>query len=435
VDIGGTTVGGTGTNPTGGPTGTATGGGTPAATLDCTLDDVNALLVWCEVSLTAAGPVTLELSAPGAPTRTFVSEEPSTEHTILAWGLRADTVYDFAAAGLDGIVSTGSLPQGFGALQMDISGSFSGFDGVLIPTDCGGGSFVIFDSEGHVIWYTRDDLYGDAMDAYDWVQQTQTLLIADGPKVVHVNTAGETTLELDNVSGNAHHDLDWWNGYTYVLHDYSVSGMNVDGIHVYDGETLVDTFNLEDHFQLVGGGAFGDWSHANGVNPTENGEIILSLLNFDTVMSIDGDPNSPTFLDILWQVEGTNDGLPGTDYSWPGTPGSGFGGQHNAQFVEDRLWLFDNAGTYGQSRAAVYSLDDTSGGLILEEDWSVGQYCSFQGGAERVPGGVLATCAPSRDVMYFEEGNDTPLWTFNADCDSGGFFAGAMNRAVPVWVE
>ena len=432
------TASGTTGTPTGTPTGTSTGTFTtpPVGSVSCELDADMPQLVWCTVTLESAGRASVTLSANGVPDRTFASEESGTTVEILAWGLKADTDYTWDVAGTTGSVTTGSLPSALQGATVRVSGTPQGFDAVLMPMNCSGTYLTIIDGDGDIVWYHQTSLYQNGMDAYEWSQADRSLLLGKGGNAEEVHVSGEVLTSWSGYAGDVHHDMARWGQYTYLLHDYTFNNLVVDGVHVYDGTTLVGTFNLEDHYTVEGGGGGGplgnDWSHGNGINPTEDGLIVLSMRTHDSVLAFDGDPSSPTFLDIVWVADGSGQAsLPDADYA---ASGEGFGDQHNASLVDGFLWLFDNVGANFESRAAKYSLDDTTGGITMEEAWPVGAMCNIEGGAVPLDhGGVLATCATNRDILEFETGSTQSVFTLNAGCGGGG--GEAMNRGIPVFIE
>jgi hypothetical protein len=156
----------------------------------------------------------------------------------------------------------------------------------------------------------------------------------------------------------------------------------------------------------------------------------MSLLVFDTVLGVDGDPASPTFLDVTWGAGGTNQALPGVDYTAGLGPLDGFNGQHNATRRGDQLWVFDNLSA-GRSRAARYDLMAT-GELVVDEAWSFDTTCPIQGGAVPVGDGVLGTCVAANDIRYFENGTPDAVWEVDMQC--GQVPGIGMNRAIPVQV-
>lgn len=420
-----------GDDPTSGDTSAPT---VPVPEASCALSD-NPLRLDCAATLAAPGEATLELSAPAAPPRTFVSPS-ALQHEITGWGLLPETEYTWALGGETGTVTTGPLPNAFLSATVTTTGKAFGFDAVLYPLACAGqGYFTMIDPEGRIIWYEPNNVYfRGSMTGYEWSPESRTVLSSSGQSFIEQHVSGEVPLQLDGakeVPYGLHHDSDRWGTYRYLLFERRVGAVNVDGILVHDGKKLVATWYMEDHF-VVGGGQ-NDWGHSNGLNVTDDGVIILSVLNFDAVVAIDGDPASDTFLQVLWHAAGSPDsGLPSPDYVALAGADQGFDGQHNASRVGDDLWVFDNS-SQPNSRAIRMRMMHDTGALVLTGAWSFDVTCRNQGGALPVPGGVLATCANARRVWLFEEGSPDPVWTVNATC--GGQGGLGITRAIPVQVR
>jgi len=410
---------------------------TDTDTASCTLT-TNSVRATCDISLPSPGDATLVFTAPDAPTRTFVADEVATSHTLTAWGLRPDTTYDWSVGGATGTLTTGSLPADLAASLLTVAGDTDAFDAVLRPLSCAGTTYMaMIDPSGAIVWYEANDQYRSGMDAYEYDHANRTVLVTNSTSFRETFVDGSVGLQLSSgdFSGSLHHDVTRWNGLTYLLFQYLVDGTLVDGVHVYDGTTLLGTFRLGDHYTVTPGapGPGGDdWSHANGINATEDGLIVMSVLKFSTVIALDGDPASPTFLDIVWSVGGHSGSLPGVDYLAPSSLDEGFAAQHNASFTGDRLWLFDNQGNGLQSRAASYELVGDQ--ALLTEDYWFDNRCDIQGGAIPIEGvGVLGTCATVNEVWMFETGEPDPTWTLHASCGLAG--PASLNRGIPVWFD
>lgn len=394
----------------------------------------NALRFDCGAKLPEASPAELELTAKGAPTRTFQSPS-AVDHSITAWGLLPETEYTWTLAGNTGTVTTGALPGAFSSASISVSGTSFGFDAVLYPLSCAGqGYFTMIDGDGRIIWYEPNNVYfNGGMSGYEWSQESRSVLSTAGSSFLEQHVSGEDLLSV-SVSESLHHDADRWGDYRYLLFERRVGNYNVDGIHVYEGSKLVDTWYMEDHFTVSGNGN-GDWAHSNGLNVTEDGVIILSTLNFSTVVAIDGDPASSSFLEVLWHAAGaTAGGLPGPDYVPVSGSTEGFSRQHNASVFGDDLWVFDNRGQ-SNSRAVRMAMDHDEGTLSVTGAWSFNTTCANQGGALPVEGGTLASCANAGLVWLFEDAASSPAWTFSATCGGGGGRGIPMTRAIPVFVQ
>jgi len=418
-------------------TDTDTGLGTPVDVASCSLT-ANTLRVACDATLLAEGPATLELSASGAPTRRFVSGEDALEHSFTGWGLRPDTTYDWTIGDASGTVATGSIPSDLATAGISVTGSTDAFDAVLRPYACSGTTWmVLVDPEGNVVWYEETDLYKGGRTGYDWDDEGPAVVSADAGRFERTEidgTVSQTLLRGSDYDEDLHHDVETWGGYTYLLFEYSENSRNVDGIYVFDEDVLVGTFQLGDHYTVTSGGGpggGGDWSHGNGIEATEDGLILLSMLSHSAVVAIDGDPASASFLDIVWSAAGESTDLTGVTYGPPGDALDGFSQQHNASFVDELLWVFDNRGAGTHSRAAAYSLIGTE--LVIEETYDFDTRCDVQGGAMPVGGGVLGSCVAANDVRWWVRGDTDASWTLDGSC--GGGPGQQLNRAIPVMFD
>lgn len=390
----------------------------------CALDPHNALRVVCTAE---AGPLQLAMVADGAPERHFASDAAS----ITAWGLHPQTEYAWAMAGATGTVSTGPLPDQLAAAELVTTGEPTGFDAVLQALRCTDQWMVMVDGGGTVVWYEPTDVYQSPQDGYEWSAEDQTVLQVGPTRFRALHASGQVTLELDgsDFTGALHHDVSRRAGLTFLLFEEDLDPAWVsDGFHVFDDSEWLGTFRFADHFDPPTTGD-GDWTHANGINITEGGTAVISLRNQDQVFAVDADPDSPSFLEILWSVAG-NDVPLGRPTFVATDP---FDGQHNATFADDRLYLFDNLFEEGvRSRATRYELDVGSGLALLELSWVLPEFCPIQSGVLPVPGGVLTSCATSGSSRLYPLGQDQPTWTLTTECPGTGYTFGAMTRAIPV---
>jgi hypothetical protein len=399
----------------------------------------NALRVLCRATLDRPGKATLLLQAEGAPVRVFVSEE-ALQPELLGWGLLPETTYRWSVGPVSGELQTGALPEALAQAEIVTTGTSWGFDAVLHPLACPAEDyFAMIDGQGRIVWYEQSEVYflGN-MNGYEWNQAARTVLSVNDTTFLEQHVSGAVVLELTSgvdFEHTLHHDTERWGDYRYLLFEYLLPagpgwGRSADGVHVFEGSTWLGTFRVEDHFVPTDG--WGDWTHANGLQVTESGELVLSLLNYDTVLGIDGDPASPTFLELSWHAAGSPGSLPDPDYV--AVPGlyEGFSRQHNASRHGDALWVFDNRGQ-SESRAIRLQMDAALGTLALDAAWSFDGTCENQGGSVPIEGGVLATCANRGQVWAFLEGEPAPAWTLQADC--GGSVGLPLTRAIPVFIE
>jgi hypothetical protein len=388
----------------------------------------------CTVTLPAPGPATLRFSAAGADTRTFTDDAEVAVHELVGWGLLPGITYDVSAAGGSTTVTTGALPPALAAATFDVSGTLFGIDAVLIYVKCG--YFVMVDGEGRIVWYLETELYDGFTDGMRWSQADRSVLALKDSAMtfgesavaeIDVEWTEQLRLNTGDFSLRLTHDADKWRGYTYLLGE---NGQRMGGFEVFDGTTHLGTWMLDDSFSGVPGLAN---AHVNGLTVSETGEVVISALNLDAVFAVDGDPASPTFLQLLWHAAGSAGAsdLPNPDYA--PTSGSVFRAQHNGSRVGDELWVFDN-GSERTARAVRLQMDLVTGALTELDSWSTNTTCRNQGGALPVPGGALVTCANSDEVALFRDATATPDWQLQGQCGSARI-GGASTRAYPVTIE
>ena len=432
----------TGDTATAGPT--AHTGDTAVADVlaaSCALHPDHPLIVACSATLASAGDAELVLTAATAPERRFTATgaAPSLTASFTGWGLEADTTYTWTLGTFTGQVTTGPLPEALRDAQIDVTGAFiGGVDAVLMPLSCGTRFFLLIGEDGSILWFTSTDVYANQMHGYHWVAERPdappALLTLNEGVFVETDLFGDDVVRAAPPRGELHHDASHWGEYRYTLFRDDVGRFEVDGVHVWQGGNVIGSFFLGDHYTPSGGD--NDWSHANGIQADDQGRLMMSMLHFDSVLAIDGDPASPTFLEPLWLVDGTGAGAlaPGDYVPVSNDPLEGVSGQHNASLVGgDALWLFDNDGAGRGSRAAQFTLDSASGTFAHAQSWDLGITCRIQGGAVPVDGGVLVTCATTGDVALMEEGQTAAAWTLDASCD-GGPFGVLPTHAIPVHI-
>ena len=379
-------------------------------------------------------PATLTLTAPDAPTRIATGVDP------VAWGLLPDTEYTWTLGADSGTVRTGSPEGPLGAPAFTVTGTPpEAFDAVLLAVDCGSPVLVILDGHGRLLWYDDTLPFASPRHGYHWADGVIWALGDD--VLVGQTPTGETVARYEqgvDFDGTLHHDLTVWQGRTYVLFEEPHPVADVDGVHVFADGVLQASMRLSDHFAITEpdpeaspGPGSGEWAHANGLTVSPEGDLVLSLLNFDSVLALGGEPDAPDYLAPRWLAVGSDRGLPEADFA-PGDDTAGFMAQHNATRRGDQLWLFDNLGDPLTSRAERYRLDSDAGTLDLEVSWDLGLSCPVQGGAVPVDDGVLASCTLASRVHWFVEGEPEPRWTLQAQCDTAS--RGVMTRALPVWL-
>lgn len=403
--------------------------------VECAPTD-NPLRIRCNITLDVPRAVQLDFGAPGLPTRSFHSEAPAQEHRIVAWGLRPDTTYTWQLNRHSGEVSTGSVPDPLASADVQVSGELWDADAVLLPLPCGEGNyFVMYDGQGELIWYQRLD-ESDASAGYTWDPSGPSVLASTGNQLIEVDVYGRTLLHLyagRELLGSPHHDVGRWQGYTYALTLFQrEDGVHVDRVEVLDGREPIAQFAYDDLYELDPEGATGAWTHANAINLSAEGQIVLSALSFDHVLALDGDPASPTFLEAQWSA--APDTVLDPDPTFvPEDDMIPWDRQHATARYGDELWLFDNRGDPAASRGLRMAMDEAAGELQLLDAWSMGQVCPAHGGAFPLDGGGLITCGSFGDIWAFRHGETEPSWRLNAWCGLDVETV-RLTKGTPVWL-
>ncbi len=414
--------------------------GLTGSATSCVIDPQNGLRVTCTAVLEASATATLTLSASGEAERVFSSDD-AIEHSLLAWGLVPETDYTWSLAGESGVLTTGSVPVEFAALDVTVSGTPRGFDAVLLPLPCGGVQyFAMFDGQGRLVWYEQADLYAEGGRGYEWSHADRTLLYTTTDLLLEIDPGGQERLRLEqgtHFEHELHHDVSRWGDFTYLLLEYTEGGLQLDQVDVLDGTTRLGSWRLADTYDVDANPSNRgeEWSHGNALNVNQEGEAIFSSLSFDAVVAFDADPASPTFLAHRWLASGSITSLPNPDYT-PTTSSSGFSQQHAAHRVDDSLTLFDNAGRDNHSRGIRLDMNHDKGTLTLVEEWPLGGLCLAQGGAYPLAdGGVLTTCAISGEIWAFSAGSTLPDWQLNAWCEPGAETKIRFPKGIPIVIE
>jgi len=437
-------------------------------TASCGLQPENALRFDCDVELTVDAAATLTFwpahTAQGAASRVITSQ-PAATHTLTAWGLYAETTYEWrieaASQTAEGVLTTDPLPAHLEAeISIDRPG-VSTLSGIAFPFACGvQGWLVATDPDGEMIWYESvTELAGFANGGIVGFNP------ADEDGILSAVVARSTVVEFDRAGNHimtltrgidfdkrVHHDSFRKNGLTFVLnadvYDFGGDDYVLDGVYVFDGPGQpIASWSLADHVDPTGavtGGAgywwadfpnSDDFSHANSVWVDDDDNWLVSLRHQNTVIKVNGDMASPDFGEILWSLTGTGATLEGdfdlgsaipTDYI-------DFVGQHHAQLTSaGTLLMLDNMGDPGSSRAVEISLDEPGLTADLIGEWDMEARCAVQGGAFELPSGnVLATCATAKRFREFDRGGDL-VWEMEVACPGMmPTFGASVVRAAP----
>ena len=152
------------------------------------------------------------------------------------------------------------------------------------------------------------------------------------------------------------------------------------------GETCSNSGACMSHFLAVDGN---DWTHANAVQQTPDGNLLLSLRHQDWVVKLDYE-NGRGDGHILWHLGNAGDFTIQSD-----DPNPWFSHQHDANFLADNvtLELFDNGNTRkaadpnANSRGQVLVVDEENRTVRLLLNQNLAVYSAAVGSAQRLTNG------------------------------------------------
>ncbi|MFN7936653.1 MAG: aryl-sulfate sulfotransferase [Bryobacteraceae bacterium] len=134
-----------------------------------------------------------------------------------------------------------------------------------------------------------------------------------------------------------------------------------------------------------------DWTHANAVSYTDDGNFVMSLRHLDLVIKVryaNGAGNG----DVIWKLGPQGD----ITLTNPGISPFPFNShQHYSILKGNRLWLYDNGNTRvsqlgGNSRGQVYLINEATKTATLELNADLGVYAFALGSAQRLSNGNFA---------------------------------------------
>ena len=129
--------------------------------------------------------------------------------------------------------------------------------------------------------------------------------------------------------------------------------------------------------------AVADYAHPNSLELFDDGDVLLSVRNYDCIYRIDRRTG-----EIVWTFGGVN--CADNDFDVTGDPYDGFSHQHDATLLDDgNILLFDNGNLHDppRSRAVEYAIDERSRTAELVWSHDDGRFTGYFGSAERLDNG------------------------------------------------
>jgi hypothetical protein len=372
-----------------------------------------------DVSLDRSAPLAVEYWTDGD-ARLRVEAPAAQSSSIALTRLRPGRSYRYEIVGTEasGTFETDTLPTDLAAALGERSGRHT-TPLVLLhlyaPTGFKG--YAILDEHDDVVWYRRttDFPYGMTRRAngnFVLMDRVDGLVEATpGGDVVNV-------LPQDVAAREMHHDVVATPANTLLFiafDDRDVNGARGRGDAIWEwspeGGTLDKRWSAWDHFSLADTPAprGGEWMHANALAVGPRGNVLLSVHNWDQVISIAAD-----WITIEWR-------LGGSGATYPLLGADAFSGQHTArEIAPGHVILFDNGtGRGGFSRAIEYAIEGTSARTVWEWRSQPLNYASAVGSARRLENGhTLVAFGMSAGLV----GSTGPTEVYEVD-----------EAGVPVW--
>lgn len=427
----------TGSDPTSpSETGTPTGG----ASGDTGAPDTVCAPTENALRFTCTGTGTLRWWPEDRPERV---READIDGDYVIWGLRADvaTVVELPD-GTVGRVLPGRLPVQVDLARFATTGT--GSSAIAVPNPCDGRDLLVVDDEGALVGY---ESFEGPISAIDITPDGTFLVLIAANRLLEFDRQGQLLMNVDGAPFPLHHDVARdAQGLTYVLYayDHVEDGVNyvLDGLYVVDRDgNLIADWRLDAHLPpgtlypdergFYWEGRFPgavDFSHANSVEITDDGAVMLSFRWLHAVLRLSGDPAAPGFGEVEWVLAPEYSDL-ASDFSLLGDDPDFYGQHHATLDTDGRLWLFDNRAE-GAARAVRYTLDGSD--ATLDRAWTHDRNCPVQGAAYPTDDdGVLLSCSTHGQIREFGPTDTLPRYALDLSCgDGSGNYL--LNRGVPV---
>ena len=312
------------------------------------------------VELDRASPIAVRYWSDGvAPLQVLGSS--STRHDLILTALKAERPYHYEirVQGQDdperavlatGTFGTALLPQGLYELDITAEGTPSvPFTMLALGSERSQSWFVMVDAMGDIVWYMEANggaaawtRLGDGRFVLQDANGGLTAVTPDGvptavlaQEVMPASTGpGAGTRIHHDVVANSDHSVLYLARTEHVVDDTTWVG---EQIREWTPSTGADVLKwdardfLDPKTDRGPRSQPGDWVHANALNVTPSGNVLVSLHYLDQVISIPRD-----FSGIEWRLGG-----PGSTFEVPAD--ARFSGQHTAAEVgPSRVLMFDN---------------------------------------------------------------------------------------------
>ncbi len=330
--------------------------------------------------------------------------------------------------------TTGAIPSSVPIPAMTVQGATAGGEGIMLNAYLGGNNVPIaYDTSGNVVWFNYP-LFNDGsytmvrpmnggtmiLTGPNWLQEVD--LLGNIVRETNVNRVGEELTgspfniinsSIPNRIANFSHDaIRLPNGNTVVLSAIEqIANQGQGNVDVLGDAVLV----LDQNWQVVwawnpftqldvmrpavlgetcqsyqggcplltlvpSGGSANDWTHANSLWYTPDGNIVVSLRHQDWVIKIDY-ANGTGNGNVIWHLGNQGDFALTGGQQW-------FSHQHNVSVLGQTVLLFDNANgdyqQFGGSRGLQLTINETTKTANIDVDSRLGVSSLAVGSAERL---------------------------------------------------
>ncbi|GDX80799.1 hypothetical protein LBMAG42_26100 [Deltaproteobacteria bacterium] len=366
---------------------------------------------------------------------TLREPKPSVTHRRILLNLPSNRDVSFSvgcteaeerASGEAATGSTSTLPAGLADLTVEGTPD-EGTDLLLMPTLGADTAAAIFDLQGRVVWYHVE---GQGMGV------TRVRLSVDGASVLYMvaaygeNPEGDPAIVRVGFDGEelaryhirtANHDFEELPDGTIaaIVNDTrTVEGIEYRGNAIEelakDGTSTVVWSAFDDFDPIENPSLYDDgnlWTHANAIDyDADSDGYWLGMRNLDMLVKIDRSTG-----EVAERVGGDNPTLPFAEAS------EAFSGQHQFQWLEDGLLVFDNSPDDRVSHPVEYGFD--AGRTTLTQRWAyysdpeIWNYAL--GDVERdADGGTRVTYSPAGVVLQLNA-DDSVRWQMSSPLGTG----------------
>ena len=321
---------------------------------------------------------------------------------------------------------TDSLPDTLPKFKLvaDKGDAFNGF--ILVRKIVAPGCAIILDHTGNIVWYELRDI--KLMNAFSWTANNTIISLDNENSINEIDLFGNQIFELQkgekNLSSKMHHEIRRVDNddilvltHKFTKFDLSEFGGNANDSIKADGLLRLDSVGnqvwswdmldfadpLKDKDILT---SKQDWTHANSVNVTHDGNYIISYRNFDQIWKIDSSTG-----EIIWKL-GKNGDFELEDDNI-------FYDQHAVhELGENEFLILDNGDNVRKSsRALIIKIDEDDKRILASNSVFLPDslFSYKQGSVYEMNNGNFLFSVATKKKIAITDGIGNVLWQVNSD--------------------